>query len=335
MTLSPSDRAFQLVSGFRYSQLVHAAASLRIPDLLAAGPMTAEQLSAATGIDRGRLYRTVRGLVAIGVLAERDDGTFENTEVGETLREGGSRRPMAMMMIPHDYESWGHFMETLRTGATGQQLAHGGTLWDSVERDPEFGARFNQAMAANSEAVVELVSREGNFAGASLVVDVGGGKGGLVGGILLRHPGLRGIVCDLPAGLVEAAAYLSGLGVLERCAIAECDFFTAVPGGGDVYLLKDILHDWPDDKAKRILQVCRKAMRETARLQIVERTLPARVGDDPVDHNRIITDLHMMVLLGGRERTLDDFRGLFDETGFSLTRHVPGQPFGIVEAVAV
>jgi orsellinic acid C2-O-methyltransferase len=333
--VTPSDRAFQLVGGFRASQLVHAAAELKIPDLLAAGPKSSDQLSAATGIDRGRLHRLLRGLVALDVLAEDEDGLFTNTEVGETFREGGSRRPMAMMMIPHDYWSWGHFMETLRTGATGQQLAHDGTLWDSLQRDPAFALSFNQAMASNSEAVVDFVSKEGDFAHAHLIVDVGGGKGALVAGLVARHPNLRGIVCDLPSGLAEAQAYAAALGVQDRCAVAESDFFQSVPEGGDVYLLKDILHDWPDHDAIAILEVCRRAMGPGARLLIVERTLPVRVGDDPLDHNRILTDLHMMVLLGGKERTRDDFRDLFEKTGFGLTRFVPGRPFGIVEAVAI
>jgi hypothetical protein len=335
--VTPADRAFQIVSGFRAAQLVRAACELHIPDLLARGPMTSEQLSAATGIDRGRLHRMLRGLVAQGVLAEGADGEFTNTELGEIFREGapGSRRPMAMMMIPHDYWSWGHFMETLRTGVTGQQLAHAGTLWDSIARDPDFAALFNQAMASNSEAVVDFVSAEGDFANASLVVDVGGGKGGLAGGIVARHPHLRGLVCDLPAGLTEARDYLAGLGVGERCAVAECNFFESIPAGGDVYLLKDILHDWPDDKAAAIMSVCRRAMEPGARVLIVERSLPDRVGDEPANHNRVMTDLHMMVLLGGRERTLQDFQELFESTGFTLTRSVAGLPFGIVEAVAV
>ncbi|HEV2140212.1 MAG TPA: methyltransferase [Candidatus Dormibacteraeota bacterium] len=334
--MTPGFRAFELISGYRAAQLVGAAAELKIPDLLAVGPMTSEQLSDMTGIDRGRLHRMLRGLVALGVLAEQEDGSFSNTDVGEVFRDGvpGSRRPMAMMMIPHDYSSWGHFMETLRTGVTGQQLAHGGTLWADIERDAEFRARFNEAMAVNSKAAAELVSREGDFDHASLIVDVGGGKGALAGGILLSHPHLRGIVCDLPAGLADAPDYLTGLGVIERCAIIGCDFFKAVPDGGDIYLLKDILHDWDDHHATAILSVCRKAMSPGARLMVVERSLPARVGEDPLDYNRILTDLHMMVLLGGRERTLEEFRALFDATQFRLTRSVPGEPFGIIEAVA-
>jgi orsellinic acid C2-O-methyltransferase len=335
--VTPADRAFELISGFRASQLVHAAAELKISDLLAHGPLTADELSSATQIHRGRLHRFLRGLVVLGVLKESEDGRFANTEVGELFREGvqGSRRPSAMMMIPHDYLSWAHFMDTLRSGETGQQLAYGETLWDSMAHDPDFAVRFNQAMVANSELAVELVSSLGEFADAALVVDVGGGKGGLVGGILARHHHLRGIVCDLPAGLAEAQAYLAGIGVADRCAISECDFFRSVPPGGDLYLLKDILHDWDDDHAAIILSVCRQAMHPGARLMVVERVLPSRVSDDPKHMQPVMTDLHMMVLLGGRERTLEDYRALFVGAGFSFTRHVGGQPFSIVEAVAV
>ncbi|HEX2680229.1 MAG TPA: methyltransferase dimerization domain-containing protein, partial [Candidatus Dormibacteraeota bacterium] len=169
------------MSGFRASQLVRAAAELKIPEMLAGGPMTSEQISVATSIDLGRMHRFLRGLAALGVLAEGEDGRFSNTEVGEIFREDVplSRRPMAMMMIPHDYWSWGHFMETLRTGVTGQQLAHGGSIWADLERDQELAAPFNQAMVVNSEAAAEFVSANGDFANATLVVDVGGGKGGL------------------------------------------------------------------------------------------------------------------------------------------------------------
>lgn len=336
--MTPADRAFDLVSGFRHSQLVHAAVELKIPDLLAGGPKTSEQVSKATGIDPGRLHRLLRGLAAIGVLTEREDGTFANTDVGELFRDvPGTRRPTAMMMLNHDYWSWGHFLQTLQTGVTGQKLAHGGTLWDSIASDPDFASRFNRAMVLNSEGAAESISQSGDFEHASVVVDVGGGKGGLIGGILVRHPHLRGIVCDVSAGLGETRAYLSSLGVLERCEIAECDFFQSVPAGGDVYVLKDILHDWDDEHAAAILTVCRAAMAPGTRLMLVERSLPERVGDDPSDVNRVITDLHMMVLLGGKERAISDFKILFAATKFELTRAVPffGQPFGIIEAAAV
>ncbi len=309
MALRPEDRAFQLVNGFRATQVVAAAVRLRIPDLLAAGPKSAEKLSDETRIDADRLRRLLRGLVTLGVVAEQDDGRFVNTEVGELFPEGvpGSRRAMAMMLVPESYRAWDHFMETLRTGVTGHSLAHGGSLWETLQRDPD----------------------------GALLVDVGGGKGALVGGILRSNPRLRGMVCDIPAGLAETHQYLAELGVADRCSVVEADFFKSLPSGGDVYLLKDIIHDWDDEHAAVILSVCRRATGPRGRILMVERGLPSKVTDAPAHLNSVMTDLQMMVQLGGRERTLDEFRRLLDGASFKLTRSVPGTPWQLVEAEAV
>jgi hypothetical protein len=335
--LKPADRAFELINGFRASQLIGIAVRLRIPDLLAGGAMSADELGKGTHVDAGRLRRALRGLAALGVLAERDDGWFANTEVGELFREGvpGSRRAMAMMLIPESYRSWDHLMETLRTGETGHSRAHGGSLWEHLARDPDYAARFNEAMASNSEEFAQFVARSGGFDGAALIVDVGGGTGALAAGILRAHPHLRGIVCDLAVGLAETPQYMAGIGVADRCSVVEADFFKSVPSGGDVYLLKQIIHDWDDRDAAGILAVCRRAMGPGARIIIVERILPSRVTDDPSHLNPVMTDLQMMVQLGAQERTLEEYQRLLAGAGFSFTRLVPGGLFGLVEAVAV
>ena len=334
---TPSDRAFELLNGFRASQLVLCAVELHIPDLLAGGSMSADQLSEATHVDAGRLRRFLRGLAALGVLAEDGDGSFANTEVGAFFREGvdGTRRPMARWLVAGSYRIWDHFMETLQTGVTGQSLAYGGTLWDTIASDPDYASRFNQSMAANSEEAVRFVAGAGDFAQASLIVDVGGGTGALAAGILLAHPHLRGIVCDLTAGLTETRDYMARLGLTDRCSIVEADFFKSVPGGGDVYLLKQIIHDWDDSDSATILSVCRRAMNAGARIMIVERVLPARVTTESSHLNPVMTDLQMMVQLGGRERTLEEYKRLLSAAGFAFTRSVPGALYAIVEAVAV
>jgi len=314
--------------------VVHAAVALHVPDLLADGPLSAAEVAERTGLDPDRARRLLRGLVALGVVSEVE-GKYANTEVGDVFREGvrESRRALAMMHFPHSYRAWEHFVETLRTGATGHSLAYGGTLWDTIAADPDFALRFNESMAANSRAAGMFVASAGNFAGAGTVVDVGGGKGALLAAVLRAHPQPRGIVCDLAAGLGEAPAYLAAQGVLDRCEIVEADFFKAVPGG-DVYLLKDILHDWGDVDAVRILGVCRAAMHADARVLIVERVLPEHFDDDPAKLNPVMTDLHMMVLFGGRERTPDEYAALFSAAGLRLTRVERGDPYGIVEAAA-
>jgi hypothetical protein len=240
-----------------------------------------------------------------------------------------------MMHFPQSYRAWEHFLESLRTGVTGHSLAYGRTLWETLAGDTDFAARFNEAQAANSTAVGEFVAANGDFANARLIVDVGGGRGALLAAVLHGHAQARGIVCDLPTGLGETRAFLDAAGVGARAEAVEADFFKAVPAGGDVYLLKDILHDWPDADAQRILAVCRSAMDRGARLLVVERIVPSKVGADPAHLNPVMTDLHMMVLFDGRERTPEQLSALFDATSLRLLRVVPGETFSLVEAVAI
>ena len=334
--LTPGDRAYALVNGFRATQIVHAAVELGIPDLIAQGRATVDELSAATGIDRGRLRRLLRALVGLGVLTESDADAYTNTEVGELFREDvpGSRRPQVRMLVPESYRNWERFMETLRTGVTGQQLAHGATLWELMARDPDFGARFNAAMASNTESLAQFVATAGDFRRTALVVDVGGGEGSLVAGILRAHAGLHGIVFDLPAGLTQTNAYLREHQVLDRCTLVEGDFFRSVPAA-DAYLLKDILHDWADGEATAILNVCRRAMNPSARVMVVERVMPSRVTDSPQHLNATITDLQMMTQLGGKERTVEEFSALFEAAELKIDRLTPGGVYQLIEAVAV
>ena len=186
-------------------------AQLRVPDLLADGPLSAEDLGAATGIDSDRLRRVLRGLAALGVLVETEEGRFRNTDVGDLFREGvqGSQRAMALMLLPESYGAWDHFMETMRSGKTGHEIAHGGSLWDSLAGDADFAGRFNQAMASGTEQIAEFVAGGSDFSSASVIVDIGGGNGALAAGILRAHPHLRAIICDLPAGLAGTREYLA------------------------------------------------------------------------------------------------------------------------------
>jgi orsellinic acid C2-O-methyltransferase len=331
-----ADRAYELVNGFRASQLVRMATQHKIPDLLAGGPRSAAELSASTGIEAARLRRALRGLAGLGVLLEDEQGRFASTEVGNLFREfaPGSLRPLAMMLLPESYRAWEHFAETLQTGMTGWQMTYGASLWELLDRDPEYGRRFNRAMVAMSQAWAEFVAAGSDFSRASVIVDVGGGNGALAAGILQAHAHLSAIICDILAGLAGTKEYLADLGVLDRCAIVESDFFVSVPEGGDIYLLKNIIHDWDDEHAGLILSTCRRAMAQSARILLIERFLPVRVTDDSTDLNAVMTDLQMMVQLGGQERSVSEYRSLLEGAGFQFSKSVSGGLFGMVEAVA-
>lgn len=336
MADAAAEKAFELVNGYRASQLVAVAAQLRIPDLLADGPLPAQDLARATGIDAERLHRVLRGLTALGVLIEAEDGSFTNSEVGELFRDGTKRsyRPMAMMLIPESYRDWDHVMETLRSGRTGHEIAHGGSLWDSLRDDQDFAKRFNRAMVSGSEGIVDFVAMSYDFSDASLIVDVGGGNGALVAGVLRAHSHLRGVICDLPAGLAGTSEYLQRYGLLDRCSTVECDFFESVPDGGDVYLLKNIIHDWEDEPAVRILANCRRAATHGGRVVIVERNLPTRMSTAPEHLNAAMLDLQMMVQLGSKERTLGEYRALLEGAGWQFGGSIPGGLYAMFEGVA-
>ncbi|MHB8689071.1 MAG: methyltransferase [Candidatus Dormibacteraceae bacterium] len=240
---------------------------------------------------------------------------------------------MALVLLPESYRAWDHFMDTLRNGTSGHEIAHGGTLWDSMRRDPDFAKRFNRAMVTGTEQVAEFVAANFDFASASTIVDVGGGNGALAAGVLQAHPHLQAIISDLAPGLAGTEAYLARKGVLSRSTIVESDFFNSVPQG-DVYLLKEIIHDWDDKNAARILAACRRATVSSGRIVLVERMLPARVTATPSHLNAVMTDLQMMVQLGSQERTVGEYRDLLEAANFRFVGVIPGALYSIAQGVA-
>jgi len=333
--LTPADRAYLLVNGFRAAQVVRAAVGLRVFEHVDGGATTAPLLAQAAGVEEDRLRRLLRALIAFGLIVESDDGRIANTAVGEQFVEDRRSivRAQALMLMPDSYPSWAHFEDVLRTGRTGHSLAYGETRWQSLDRDPASAIAFNQVMVAQSERTTAMVAASIDFTGARVVVDVGGGNGALTAGVLLAHPHLQGVIADLPAGLSGAAAYLDDKGLAGRYRLVEADFFKSVPAG-DVYLLKHILHDWDDDRSAAILQSCRRSIAAGGRIVLVERPLPSRPGSSQKDVTLAMLDLQMMVELGGKERTLDEYEALLAGAGFSFRRVVPGEVYSLIEATA-
>ena len=329
------DRAYQLVNGFRATQMVRAVCELSIPDMIAAGPRTSDSLAASTGMKTDPLQRIMRGLVSLGVFTETEDGRFGATAVSECLRDlPGSMRGMALMLPGESYEAFGDIMHTLRTGQPAFEHVFGMTHWEQLAHDQERSVIFNTAMQSLTERMRDGVVSAYDFAGLRSIVDVGGGRGTLIAGLLKANPHLRGSVFDLEAGLAETDAYLKGQGVRERCEVVGGDFFDSVPAGYDAYVLKQIVHDWSDEKATTILATCRKARGSGARVIVVERILPARAEESASSRRVFMGDVQMLVNLGGRERTEEEFRALFQGAGLRLTRVIPtDSDFQLIEGV--
>jgi hypothetical protein len=325
----------QMIMGFRITQMIYVAARLRIADLLNDGPQTADTLAQATGTHAPSLYRLLRALAGQGIFAEDEHGRFALTPLAEPLRTGvpGSQRPAALVFgEPVRWGLWGNLLYSVTTGEPAFQHMHGTTMWEYQAAHPELNTNFNDFMTANTTYQAASVVAAYDFSPINTLVDVGGGHGMLIAAILQANPGMRGILCDAPHVVSGARPTLEAAGLVDRCELEECDFFSSVPKGGDAYILKFIIHDWDDEHALAILRTVRKAMPDDGRLLLVENVIPP--GNSP--HPGKLGDLQMLLALGGRERTEAEYGALFGKAGFRLTRTVPTQgQLSIIEATPV
>lgn len=305
-----------LIRGHRITDSITTAARLGIPDLLAAGPKDAATLAASTSTHAPTLYRLLRTLAAAGVFHEGDDGTFSLTEAGSYLAAGtpGSLSSWVELIArPTMRDAWANLERSIRTGENTFASLHGESVWEWRGHEPDEEAIFNRAMAGLSAGVGAAVADAFDFGRASVVADIGGGSGSLLGAILARHPHLHGILFDQPA-VVTQPEELERAGALDRSVVVGGSFFDRVPSGADVYLMKAILHDWEDPEATAILRTIRREIRDDGTLLVVERV----VGPPNEDLEGKLSDLHMLVMPGGRERTADEWRSVFETGGFLL-----------------
>ncbi len=326
----------RMITANRLTQLVHVAATLGLADLLSDGPVDADALVRRTGADPVAFRRFLRGLVSIGLLEHRADG-FALTERGEWLRSDvpGSLRPIVLLMARQPlWNAWGRLADSVMTGAPSARPQSEGVFLDRHIHDPEYGTVFDDAMAAGSTASAPAILAAYDFSRFEKVVDVGGGQGALIAAILRATPSTTGVVFDLPPVIARARPRIEAEGVAARCELVAGDCFEHVPGGGDVYLMKLVVHDWDDERSRTILSNCRRAIRPDGRLLLIEPVMPEEVDTSDRARDIVLTDLHMLVATGGRERTEKEFRALYRDAGFRLARVVATtSPLSIVEGV--
>jgi hypothetical protein len=328
-----------LINGFMASRVVHVAAELGIVDLLAQGAKSTEVLARETGTDASALRRLLRALASLGVIDELDSGRFALNVVGEPLRTGvpESVRNLALTFgSERSWRVWGELRHSILTGEPAMRHAFGMDGFEYLAAHPQHAARFNEAMAEITRQVARSVVAGYDFAPFSTVVDVGGGNGTLIATILKAAPKLRGVVFDSPSGSAGASRELEVHGLSERCEVIAGDFFNSVPRDADAYILKNIIHNWDDERSVTILRNCREAIAGDGKLLLIERVMPARI-DAGGDHQRwTMLDLHMLVMLGGRERTKDEYQALLAASKFKLKRtlSLPGATgFSVIEAI--
>ena len=304
------------IMGFMLSQAVYVAAELRVADLIGGHPWTAAELAAAAGADEEALYRLLRLLAGYGIFVEGEGRTFANSEQSELLREGpGSFREFALVFGEEFYPAFGETLSMARTGEPAFDAVFGAEWDDYLAGHPDKSTRFNRFMQHGKEALAEALAAL-EWRGDETIVDVGGGNGALLVALLERLPHVRGIVFDLPHVAAEAEERVRAAGLADRCATVGGSYFDGVPAG-EVYVLSHILHGWDGERAVEILRSVRRAIPPDGRLLVNDGVL------GPDNPGVRLMDV-LMLSLGGRERTEDEWRELFKAGGFELrTIHTP------------
>jgi copper chaperone CopZ len=324
----------QLLNGAHVAGAVSCLAQLGIPDLVEAGPRSAEELASLTGTNPQALYRLMRATACVGVLAERPDGTFSETPMSAVLRSNAnpSLRALAIMGGREwHHQGWSRLEYCVRTGKQALEQVYGAPVFAYLKQHPDEAQIFHDTMTGLSTIDSPAVAEAYGFDGIQSIVDVGGGHGLLLATILARNPHLRGTLYEVPH-VIDGCRNGPLTNVMERCTLASGDMFSSVPAGADAYIMKHIIHDWPDDQCISILAACREGVNQGGKLLVVDNVI--QPGND-FSPGKFL-DLQMLIFPGGCERTEKEFRDLFAAAGWRLSRIIPtAAADSIVEGIPV
>jgi ubiquinone/menaquinone biosynthesis C-methylase UbiE len=324
--MSANALVLQLIAGFRISRILYVAARLGLADLLHGAPADSAMLASLTGTHAPSLCRLLRALASIGILGEDDQHRFSLTALGTSLRSDvpDSLRAWALFALGDEhYRAWGELLHSVRTGDIAFDHVFGTDVWTYRATHAEHAALFDQAMAQLAKSFDASLVAAYSFAAVGKLVDVGGGDATLLITILRTHPAMQGVLFDLPHVTHRARERVNQANLSQRCEVVSGDAFAGVPAGGDAYLLSRVIHDWDDGHAVAILEACGRAMRAGGRVLLVEHLMPERTLVSPVAQSSSLSDLTMLVMNGGRERTEAEYRELLDRAGLALASVVP------------
>lgn len=324
-----------LITGYWISQAIGVVAELGVADRLVNGPRDSDDLAREVGANPQALYRVMRLLASIGVFSEVTPRHFDLTELGATLGTDtpGSVRSFAITeTAPGHWLPWGRLNESVRTGQPMCHKALGMGLFEWYGQNPEEASYFNAAMGNLSALAAGELVRVYDFSGVRTLMDVGGAHGVLLATVLRENSNARGILFDLPHVIATAGEAIKAQGLNERCELRSGDFFQEVPTGADLHLLKQIIHDWDDERATKLLQNCHRSLTSNGTLLLVEMVVPPDNHPSPAQG----MDINMLVLLAGKERTEKEYQRLLQNAGFRLDEVIPTHsPFSVIKATRI
>jgi hypothetical protein len=321
----PQLTLWRMITGGQIAQAVHAAVQLNIPDLLIDGPLSIEELARRSGAHAQTLYRLLRALASIGVFWEDEQKQFHLNDVAQMLRSDVPYSLRPLILLCHTaahWNSWGDFTRSVQTGENSFQHLYGQGYWTYLDAHPEEQKLCYEALSGLSVGEIEAIFAAYDFSPYELIVDVAGGWGKLLTLILQAHTDKRGILFDLPFVAQKAQVQIQATDIGQRCQVESGDMFVSVPRGGDLYMLKTVSHDWDDAHVVTLLRNCRAAMKPGARLLLIEQVLASGNTDDIGK----FLDLFLLAVIGGQERTAEEFKGLVEEAGLVFERIVPTKP---------
>jgi len=307
----------ELMTGGWRAQALYTAVKLGIPDAIESGRTTSAALAEAAGADRDGVHRLLRLLVSLGVLEGSECSGYRNTEVSRTLCEGpNSLKDMCLLYGEEFHLAWGHAHRAISTARSGFETAFGEPFYSYLSRNEVVAKRFQHVMNAGN-IFFHRVPEIADFSGGKTVVDVGGGGGELLSAILAAVPDARGTLFDRPHMIPEARKHIAGSVGLDRVDFVGGNMFEGLPGGGDIYLFSRVLAGWDDDAIVKALGHCHAGMRDSSsRLIILDRL----VSDEGCSPMSALWDLHLLITIGGRHRSLESFVAILDRARFEIER---------------
>jgi hypothetical protein len=330
----PGVALFQMMTGKWISQAISTVVELGIPDHLGKGARAVGDIARQSGASEDGVYRLLRALASVGVVAESTGRRFKLTAIGQLLRTDARESHAGYAQLTgHDttWRPWGEMAYSVKTGQPAFDKVFGMPVFEYLSKNAEASTVFDTAMTSLSTMDAEAIAAAYDFKGIGTLMDVAGGQGQLLATLMRRYKAMRGILFDLPHVTAAAAGTFARAGVADRARVESGDFFKALPGGADAIVMKHILHDWDDESAAKILKACHTALGPRGKVLIAEAVIPT--GNTP--HFGKLLDLEMLVLTPrGRERTKPEFAALLKRAGFRIARIVAtATPMSIVEAV--
>jgi hypothetical protein len=343
-TISPHAQLDRMITGYWLSQAIYAAAKFGVADLLKDGPLSIDDLAQKTSTNTDALYRLLRALASAGIFAEGPPRQFSLTPLAEPLQAGvpDSKHALALMSGDEQFQAWTEILYSIQTGKKAFDKVFGQPIFDYLGENLEKAKIFDAAMVGIHGRESAAVQKAYDFAGINSVVDIGGGNGSQLIALLKANPNIRGTLFDLPHVIERAKSNVAAAGLANRCDLVAGSFFDEnafdrlppLPRrgneGGVAFFMRHIIHDWEDEKSLTILRNCHSAMPPHGRLLVVESVIPP--GNEPFAGKFL--DLVMLLIPGGKERTEEEYRALFQQAGFNLSKIVPtGSEVSVIEAV--